>query len=118
MALEEHEIKELSVKARDSVLVVVQRFKYIEVDYDEIGMLANSSTAGDPQSLSTPGATPGLGEIQEQRARNPSRSPTLIYDKLLSELELNKVRDRFKDEVKSSLEEALRKHVSTIIFNL
>jgi hypothetical protein len=116
VALEEHAIKELSVKARDSVLYVVQRFKYIEVDYDEIAMLATGPTSGDPQSLSTPAGTPG--EILEQRARNPSRSPTLIYDKLLSEVELNKVRDRFKEEVKSSLEEALRKHVSTSIFTL
>lgn len=48
VALEEHAIKELSEKARDSVLVVVPRFKYIEVDYDEIAMLAQSTTEGDP----------------------------------------------------------------------
>jgi len=35
-----------------------------------------------------------------------------MYDKLLSEVELNKVKDRFKQDVETSLEEALRKHVS------
>lgn len=58
VALEEHQIKELNQKARENIIVVVSRFKYIEVDYEEIAMLA-SSTADDPQSLNTPGMTPG-----------------------------------------------------------
>lgn len=33
-----------------------------------------------------------------------------MYDKLLSEVELNKVKDRFKEDVEASLEEAIRKH--------
>lgn len=42
VALEEHKIKELSLKARDSVLVVVNRFKYIEIDYEAISLLATT----------------------------------------------------------------------------
>ena len=34
VALEEPKIKELSQKARESVLAVLDRFKYIEIDYD------------------------------------------------------------------------------------
>ena len=48
----------LNKQDRENIIVVVSRFKYIEVDYEEIAMLA-SSTADDPQSLNTPGMTPG-----------------------------------------------------------
>lgn len=34
----------------------------------------------------------------------------MMYDKLLSEVELNKVKDKFKDDCESSLDEAIRKH--------
>jgi len=39
----------------------------------------------------------------------------MMYDKLLSEVELNKVKDKFKDDCESSLDEAIRKHVSIYI---
>lgn len=52
-ALEEPKIRELSVKARESVLAVVGRFKYIEIDYAAIN--AASQTKGGS------GATPDGG---------------------------------------------------------
>lgn len=39
-----------------------------------------------------------------------SRRNSLIYDKLLTEVEMNKVKDRFLDDVQAALDEALRKH--------
>lgn len=54
VALEEHKIRELSVKARDSVLVVMNRFKYIEIDYEAIGL----ATVGGSASSGTPGGDP------------------------------------------------------------
>lgn len=47
--MEEHQIKELSVKTRESIFVIFNKFKYIEIDYEEINMMA-SQTPSDPQS--------------------------------------------------------------------
>jgi len=37
-------------------------------------------------------------------------SPSILYDKLLSEQEINKVKDRFKDDAEEALDEAVKKH--------
>lgn len=86
---------------------MVNRFKYIEIDYEAISLLA----AGTEQAA---GETPGAFQMEDipSPGRRISRSPTMMYDKLLSEVELNKVKDRFKEDVEASLEEAIRKHVS------
>ena len=110
--MEEHQIKELSVKTRESIFVIFNKFKYIEIDYEEINMMA-SQTPSDPQSqFIDSSVTPG-GEEHHGRQRRATRSPTIIFDKLLSEVELNKVKDKFKQDIETCLEEALRKHVST-----
>lgn len=113
VALEEPKIKELCVKSRDSVLAVVNRFRYIEIDYAAIN--AGSNTKGGPGSPATPGVDP-QSQIEEAmgqpRARGVSRLNTIFFEKLLSETELSKVKDRFKQDVDDALEEAIRKHVS------
>ena len=40
-----------------------------------------------------------------------ARSFTVMYAKLLTEQDLNKVRDRFHEDIDFVLEEAIRKHV-------
>ena len=107
VALEEASIQDFCKKAQDSVLVVVNRFKYIEIDYEAIALLAAATDAPEEE-------TPGAFQVPEPSSGRRARSPTLMYDKLLSELELNKVKDRFKQDVETSLEEALRKHVSDL----
>ena len=87
----------MSIKARESVVYVINRFKYIEIDYDEINRLSTSSD-NDPQIIE---GKPKMG-----------RSATMMFDKLLSEVQINKVKDKFKQDVETALEEAIRKHVS------
>ena len=38
---------------------------------------------------------------------------TVMFGKLLSEQEINRVKDKFDEDTSNALEEAIRKHVST-----
>ena len=43
---------------------------------------------------------------------------TVMFGKLLSEQEINRVKDKFAEDTDNSLEEAIRKHVSTLFLPL
>ena len=100
----------MSIKARESVVYVINRFKYIEIDYDEINRLSTSSD-NDPQIILSPTTPGGDPQITEGKPKM-GRSATMMFDKLLSEVQINKVKDKFKQDVETALEEAIRKHVS------
>lgn len=93
VALEEHRIKELNVEARDAVMTQINHFKYIEIDYEAIRSM---SLVSDEASSPTPGSGIDFGSQSPRPRRRTTRSNSVIYDKLLSELELNRVRDKFK----------------------
>ena len=40
---------------------------------------------------------------------------TVMFGKLLSEVEINKVKDKFDEDTNNGLEEAIRKHVSIFL---
>ena len=98
VALEENQIRELSLKYENQVLGILNRFKFIELDYKSIQQ---------PGSTLNPQETPS----------GPNRSmDTMNQDQLLSDEELRKVKDRFKQNVEDILDEAIRKHVSRDLF--
>ena len=45
-------------------------------------------------------------------------SKTVMFGKLLSEQEINRVKDKFDEDTSNALEEAIRKHVSTFFLPL
>lgn len=47
-----------------------------------------------------------------------NRSMSVMYVKLLSEEDLNKVKDKFNEDVELVLDEAIRKHVRFLLFIL
>jgi len=44
-------------------------------------------------------------------------SKTVMFGKLLSEQEINRVKDKFDEDTSNALEEAIRKHVSTFFYH-
>ena len=69
----------------------------------------------DGASTETPGGEDGF-QIQETRARQTTtRMNAVMFGKLLSEQEINRVKDKFDEDTNNVLEEALRKHVSTFL---
>ena len=98
VALEENQIRELSLKIENQVIVILNRFKFIELDYKSI---QKSGSTLNPQE--TPS---GVNRSMD----------TMNQDQLLSDEELRKVKDRFKQNVEDVLDEAIRKHVSRNLY--
>ncbi|CDW88237.1 uncharacterized protein STYLEM_17355 [Stylonychia lemnae] len=87
--IEEQKIRELHLKYKALMDDVISDFKYIK--------LPRAALTGAGDSNSTPG-----GGLQ--------RSNTVMYARLLSEQDINKVRDKFSEDIDFVLEEAIRKH--------
>ncbi len=77
---------------------VISHFKHI--------MLPKACLTFELGKSATP-TTPGGGEYYQQSLR---RSMTQMYDRLLTEQDINKVRDKFNEDTEYALEEAIRKH--------
>ena len=43
------------------------------------------------------------------------RSPSMMFAKLLTEQDINKIKDKFFEDINNALEEAKRKHVSIFV---
>lgn len=73
----------------------------------------DGTTPGEPQSIN-------VEEEKEQITskpnleRNASQRNSVLYGRLLSETEINKVRDRWNEDTQNLLDDAMRKHVSII----
>ena len=98
------------MKCRATVEHIFKDFKYIEIDFTfKRGGATPGGTPGDPQDK----------QIEEEKDYEKEmgirRSGTMMYCKLLTEQDINKIKDKFYDDIANSLEEAKRKHVSTII---
>ena len=105
VVMEEHAIDELWGKCRANVEHIFKDFRYIEIhfDYKTINESHNMTAGGS----ATPG---GDDQIMEEKAR--MRTGSLVYSKLLSEQDINKIKDKFQEDINNQLEEAKRKHVS------
>jgi len=84
--LEEKQIRELFEQKKKPIDELIQDFKYIRIPRT----LVADSMRGDGFSL--------------------TRSDSVRYDRLLSEEEINRVKDKFNEDAEYQLEEAIRKH--------
>jgi hypothetical protein len=108
VVIEEPKIEELWAKCRSSVEHIFKDFKYIEIDFTfkRGGATPGGTPRGDPQDI----------QLEDCKENNHMRrSGTMMYCKLLSEQDINKIKDKFYDDINNALEEAKRKHVSTIL---
>lgn len=96
--VEEPQIREMWKTCKADILTVFNHFKFIEIDY-------NAIEAFGKEENETPD---GGDQIVEDKVNKKS----LLNDKLLSEIELNRVKDRFNEDTADVLEEAIKKHVS------
>lgn len=87
--MEEGQIRELHAHIKKAIDDIIGEFKYIKI----------------PRQLglgSTHGGEMGFSAL--------TRSDSARYEKLLSETDINRVRDKFTEEAEFQLEEAIRKH--------
>eukprot|EP00347_Sterkiella_histriomuscorum_P023862 403333128 len=89
--MEEQQIRELHQKYKAMMEDVINEFKYIK--------LPRAALTGSGLHDGTPGGNGGL-----------QRSNTVMYARLLSEQDINRVKDKFAEDVDFVLEEAIRKH--------
>jgi len=90
--IEESKIRELYTKCKREMEEVIAEFKYIKL----------------PKTTPSINQTPD-GETH-QAAFPLSRSLSIQYKRLLSETDINKVKDKFNEDTEFVLEEAIRKH--------
>lgn len=105
--IEEPKIKEIFDKCKARVIVLLEEFKKLA--------LPKSITQ---QEAETPGENDNNSfEVNTFIQKNPSgikRSSTITNSKILSEEEINKVRDKFLEDIDFSYEEAIARHVSKL----
>jgi hypothetical protein len=105
--MEEPKIEELWAKCRSTVEHIFKDFKYIEIDFTfKRGGETPGGTPGDPQDIQ-------IEEVKDwEKQMGLRKSGTMMYAKLLTEQDINKIKDKFYDDINNALEEAKRKHVS------
>ena len=104
VSMEEKDIREHWARSKAEIESLFKFFKYIEIPIDIAHKFSETPTPGmDPQEEE---------ETKDADEQIPKyhRSGTTIYGKLLSETDLNKVKDRFNEDAHKELEDALRKH--------
>ena len=102
--IEEAKIKEIFDKCKERVIVLLEEFKKVSLP-----------KALTQQESETPGGDEGASfELNDfiQRSSTKLRLSTISNSKILSEEEINKVRDKFLEDVDFSYEEAIARHVS------
>ena len=92
--IEENQIRELWKKCKAQVDELFNEFKYIKIPR------ASQQTVGG----TTDGTDLGKSSL--------NRSLSIMYPRLLTEANLNTLKDKFNEHVEHALEEAIRKHVS------
>jgi hypothetical protein len=93
-AIEENQIRELWKKCKAQIDELFNEFKYVKI----------------PRAAQQGGTTDG-GDLGKS-ASTLSRSMSIMYPRLLTEANLNSLKDKFNEHVEHALEEAIRKHVS------
>jgi len=94
--IEEPVIRELHLKIKNQLIEIIGDFKYIKIPRN----------VSEKDAINNPPKSPlvGLG-----------RSMTIQYSRLLSEMDINRVKDKFSEDVELVLEEAIRKHVLILL---
>ena len=90
--IEEGTIREMHTKFKSQMEEVIGEFKYMKL----------------PKAALS--STPAPGELSQTPMSGIQRSMTIQYARLLSEQDINRVRDKFNEDAEFVLEEAIRKH--------
>jgi hypothetical protein len=89
--IEENQIRELWKKCKSETDELFNEFKYVKIPRGNQATQLHGTTDGGPPSL--------------------NRSLSIMFPRLLTEANLNALRDKFNEHVEHILEEAIRKHV-------
>ena len=94
------------LQCKESIEPIFANFKYIEIP-------SNLSSEVSASNVTPGGETP-RGDEDDQIMGNQKfkRSNSMIFTRLLSEQEINKVKDRFYEDANIQMEEAMRKHAN------
>lgn len=106
--METEQIQDAWTKCKSVIEECFKHFKYIELAFELDPSITTPGEPIDPQNINLE-EEKELGQID---SKNKSRSNSMLYGRLLSETEINKVRDRFNEDTQNLLEDAMRKHVS------
>lgn len=107
VAMEEKQIRDLWAMCKQDIEPIFNSFKYIEIPNDLSSKVVKSEAE-------TPGVE--LDSIMKEDFIPKSsssinfRSNSMMYAKLLTEADINRVRDKFYEDANIQLEEAIRKH--------
>lgn len=91
-AIEENQIRELWKKCKAETDELFNEFKYVKIPRGSQALNIHATTDGGPPSL--------------------NRSLSVMFPRLLTEANLNALKDKYNEHVEHILEEAIRKHVS------
>jgi hypothetical protein len=97
VAMEKHQIEELWQKVKADCDPIFHQFKYIKIDWNVMA-LDSSMITPDGDFLQQP-----------QESDRMARASSMMFSRLLSEVEVNKCKDRFNQDTENALEEAKRK---------
>jgi len=115
--IEEGKIRDLWAKNRAEMSAIINEFAYIRLSRGALlQALDESSKYGNAliiiESEITPGGEPSYMPPLLSRAFSRTRtSLSNQFDRLLTEEDLNRVKDKFQEDTDFVLEEAIRKHV-------
>lgn len=104
--METEQIQDAWTKCKSVIEECFKHFKYIELAFELDPSITTPGEPIDPQNINLE-EEKELGQID---SKNKSRSNSMLYGRLLSETEINKVRDRFNEDTQNLLEDAMRKH--------
>lgn len=110
--METEQIQDVWGKCKKVIEEGFKHFKYIELSFDLDPSITTPGEPIDPQTINLEEEK----ELLQIDGKTKGRSNSMLYGRLLSETEINKVRDRFNEDTQNLLDDAMRKHVSTFIF--
>ena len=116
--MEEQPIKDLWIKSKCAIEPIFNSFKYIEIPTELSSKVAQSSLATpmapDNHNIVEMDDKEGEQIISHNQVNVDlntfKRANSFLYAKLLSESDINKVKDKFYEDAQNVLDEAMRKH--------
>jgi len=104
--METEQIQDVWTKCKKVIEEGFKHFKYIELSFELDPNITTPGEPVDPQTINLEEEK----ELLQLDSKTKSRSASMLYGRLLSETEINKVRDRFNEDTQNLLDDAMRKH--------
>jgi hypothetical protein len=92
------------------MLEIISKFKYIQIPKNTLVNSIQEAELNKDKNHLTPGYTPGYSSSLSPGVLTMTRSFTSQYSRLLTEEDLNRVKDKFFEDTDFVLEDAIRKH--------